>query len=317
MWKDQLPQDLKAQVDALVNEYPKSESVLSQLATYYTSLEQDKRRKTAPGKAKAGKAVQEEKLSNASTAKPEPSDSVAGGSSNGTVKSEVVSKHILNYTGPIDVNETIFELPGLSYISPVRRKLNLVFHLYIAENNTPLPVLSVVNPTTKIPEISVTNLSSAIKLCLIVPILGNSTVSTKKDTVMLALWLHDEAAVTTGKNDPFICTLNLDVVKKQLMAAGKIPEHAEAQISASGSDSDAIKPINELIIDFLQRQFNLCGVKLINFLPSTNPGKNSLNMNDDNVICLSQNADTKNDLVVKKCLQRFEGRCTFTCVHVP
>lgn len=287
-WIDQLPSELQKGVNSLIKEYPKSEPVLLLLAAHYTSNSPDKRRKTNLGKVQQAlpKSKKEDGV------KTEQEGSLAG------PKVEVVSEHVLNINAPINANEVIFELPGLSFLSPIRRKLNLVFHLYISSENTALPVLSVVNPSTTIPEISVTNLLSAIRLCVIVPILGNSTVSTKKDTVMMALWLHESAALTDGKNEPIICTLNLDQVKKQLMADGKIPAHAEAQILGIDSDPNAIKPINELIIDFLQRQFNLCGVKLINFLPSANLGKNSLNMNDDNVICLSQNSDTHNDLVM-------------------
>ncbi|KAM9903002.1 hypothetical protein OXX79_003634 [Metschnikowia pulcherrima] len=288
-WINDLPSDLQESVKALLSDHPQSEPVLSQLAAHYASEAQDKRRKTNSGRAR--KASQKAKPKN--SAPP-----AAGSPSLGLTKVEVVSKHVLNITSPIIANEIIFQLPGLSFLSPARRKFSLVFHLYMGEDKIPLPVLSVVNATTEIPEISVTHLSSATELCLMIPILGNSTVSTKKDTVMMALWLKDAAAVTDGKNEPIICTLNLDVVKKQLTDAGKIPPHAEAQFSLSNTDNEAVKPINELIIDFLQRQFNLCGVKLINLLPSASPGKNSLNMNDDNVICLSQNADTHNDLVM-------------------
>ncbi|OBA22276.1 Rtt106-domain-containing protein [Metschnikowia bicuspidata var. bicuspidata NRRL YB-4993] len=291
-WIDDLPSKLKDQVRALVAEHPNSEPVLLQLASHYGCVVPNKRKKPNLGKVQQTP----KKLPGNNSVKPEPNNT--GVASGGPIKTEMLSQNVLNITSPIKADETIFEMTGLSFLSPLRRKLNLLFHLHMSENDKPLPVLSVVAPATNIPEISVTNLHSAIKLCLIIPILGNSTVSTKKDTVMMSLWLDDSAATSAGKNDPIICTFNLDLVKKQLMADGKIPAHAEAQVLLASSTSDAIKPINELIIDFLRRQFELCGVKLISFLPSAMPGKNELNMNDDNVICVSHISDTHNDLVM-------------------
>lgn len=282
MWIDDLPPALKAKVSALIQAQPSSEALLTELHNHLTLA---KKRKVSD-KPKPSQSSQPATATNGAPVPPA-----------GPTRVEMVTQHILNISGPISPNEVIFELPGLSFSLPNRRKLNFLFHLFIGENNTPLPVLSVVNPANNIPEMSLTNLQSAIRLCVLMPILGNTTVPTKKDTAMLCFWLHKEALAPGAKDEPIICTLHLDSVKKQLVKDGKIPPNAEAQIAHMESTPDAIKPINELIIDFLQRQFSLCGVKLINYLPSTNPTRNTLNLNEDNAIFLSQKSTAVNDFL--------------------
>lgn len=274
MWTDDLPAALQAKVAALVQAQPDAAPVLAELHGHLS-----KKRKTDKPKPK-----------------PKPTNGAAAPPPGPAVPVQRVSEHKLVILTPVSASEVIFELPSLSFSSPTRRKLNFVFHLYI-DNNTPLPVLSVVNPTTGVPEFSLTSLQSAVKLCVLLPILGNTTVPLKKDTAMLCFWLHQQALPDPARDEPIICVLNLDLVKKQLVKDGKIPPNAEALVAHVDATNDAIRPINELIIDFLQRQFSLCGVKLVNYLPSTNPQKNTLNQNDDNAICLSQRLNALNDLV--------------------
>lgn len=194
----------------------------------------------------------------------------------------------------IQDHEIIFELPLILFQLPIRKKLSLIFHLIIQPDNTPEPALSIANSATRVPEISLKNLQQSIKLCVLLPILGNSTITAKKNTGALCFWLHDLAV--TGKNEPIICQVNFDLIKKQLIKAGKIPADAESQLE-EGLD-DGIKPINEAIIDFLQRQFKLCHINLINYLPSSNPAKNKLTINTDNGIAVSMQANNENDLVI-------------------
>lgn len=305
MWIDHLPQELQAQAIQLVSEYPKSEEFISRLVDHFITEEQAKRRKVPSPEASA-------KTTPVPSVKPEEPLAYLG-----PTLVQAVSEFLLNITSKINSQEIIFELSALSFLSPIRKKLSLVFHLYINPQSVPLPALSLVNPATGIPEYTLTNLKTAVKLCMAVPILGNTTVSTKKDTVLLAIWLHDPAALNADKNEPIICALNLDVIKKQLVQAGKIPPNAESQISHISAKLEAIKPINELIIDFLQRQFSLCGVHLLNFLPSANPGKNVLNMNDDHAICVSANGSSHNDLVMATAYRRLKEGCLLLVLLSP
>lgn len=275
MWLSKLPKGLQTKVGDYVQNNPESEPVFAELVNFL-SPDPPKRRKVGrPRKDDGSNPV----------IPLVPCDPNA------------VLTHTVDIISPIDPSEIIFELPNLSFVSPMRRRLTLMFHLLVNSDQPPLPLLSVVNPTTKIPEFSIRNLHEAVKLCAIMPVLGNSTVSTKKDTAMLCLWFQDGAFLTLGKNDPFICTINLDTVKNQFVEGGKIPPDAEQELTAEEQRSNAIKPINEMIIDFLERQFQLCGVRLINFMPLMDPRRNSLNMNEDTAVCISQQATSANDFV--------------------
>lgn len=268
MWVDSLPAGLKAKISALVRAQPSSEAILHEL--YNHMLHENKRRKVSPSSDSA---------SDTTTTAPPVEEPPAA------VFPKAVDAPEPPRISPINPNETIFELSNLSFTSPVRRKMNLVFHLTIAPDNTPHPLFSVVNMATGIPELSVAELRTSIRLCCLIPILGNLTVPTKKNTAMLCFWLHI-------MNDPIICTFNLDLVKRQLAKDGKIPPDAELQVAHLEQSADSIKPINELIIDFLERQFSLCGISLYNFMPSAKPHKNQLSMNTDAAIAISLNGDS-------------------------
>lgn len=279
MWTDTLPVQLKARVNALIRAQPSSESILNDLHDHLT-LNQKKR-----------KIVNSPKVKTPETA---PVAAVPAG----PTQIEVVDQYNLRYSGPINRSEVICELPNLSFTSPTRRKYNLVFHLYIGSDNAPQPVLLVVNMATSTPEISLRNLQHSVKLCVLLPVLGNTTVASKKDTGMLCFWLHDHAALDKAKNEPIICIINLDLVRKQLAKDGKIHPNAESQVAHLESSDEGIKPVNGLILEFLERQFGLCGIQLNNFMPSSLPSKNALNMNADNSVSVSRAANSENDLVL-------------------
>ncbi|KAM9938822.1 hypothetical protein OXX80_001688 [Metschnikowia pulcherrima] len=259
-WIDELPSDHQEVARALLRNNPESAPSLLQLGTRLASEAKEKRRK---------------------------------------IQSEgVVSKHVLKIKRRIPACNTIFQLTGLSFLCPARCKFKLVFHFHVGEDKIGNIALSVVDATTEIPKISIIHPSSTTELFMMIPILGKSTNLKKKDTVMMVLWFKDAVAVTEGENEPILCTLDLDVVKKQLIDAKKLSPDAETHFSTSSTNKMALKPINDAIADFLSRQFGRFGVKLLNLLPSASPGKNSLNMNDEDVICLSKNADKHNDLVM-------------------
>ncbi|KAF3988756.1 hypothetical protein FT663_03844 [Candidozyma haemuli var. vulneris] len=270
-WVNDLPATLQSKINALVAAQPSSQQILDELHDHLTS---PKKRKTPAPRKQQPKVLPS--AGNGADKPPNP--------------------HHVKYTQPVNPQEIIFELSNLSFTSPIRRKYNLLFHLLISPDNVPHPVLSIVNLTSKVPEMSLTGLKSAVKLCMLAPILGNSTVSTKKDTAMLCLWLNEHAAFD-NKNDPIICTINLDVIKKQLIEDGKIPAHAEHQVGDEDDEGDAIKPINEQIIFFLQRQFGLCGIELHNFMPLARPMQNTLKVNADSAIAISTKGNTICDFV--------------------
>lgn len=276
-WIQTLPKDLQQQISLLVAGHPSSLPVLQDMYTYFSSTiaEQDEKRR----KTNEATEVKVERASSDSTG--------------GEVKPYV--------PGQINEQEIIFELPQISFQSPIRKKMNLIFHLLIEPNQQPKPVMLIALPTTYVPEISIHDLANLIRLCVLLPILGNSTTNTKRNIGLLCFWIHDTAAADPNKNDPIICQVNFDQVKKQLIKAGKIPPEAETQLKemhGSNESQDGIKAINEAIINFLQRQFQLCGIHLINYLPSSNPFKNKLTVNTDAGVAVSHKANLTNDLVM-------------------
>lgn len=276
---------LKARVNALVKAQPSSEAILNDLYEYLSQAPESKKRKAA--KQNLVEATKQVPVAQMPLAAP----------TSGPTQVEVIDKYNLKISGVINRSEVICELSNLSFTSPTRRKYNLMFHLFIGSDGVPQPVLSVVNITTGIPEISIRGLLESIKLCVLIPILGNTTVPAKKDIGMLCFWLNDDAALDKSKNEPIICIMNLDLVRKQLAKDGKIHPNAESQVAHLDSTNDGIKPVNGLILEFLERQFSLCGIQLVNFMPSALPTKNALNMNSDNSVSLSRLANSVNDLV--------------------
>lgn len=181
----------------------------------------------------------------------------------------------------------IFELQIISFQSPIRKKMNLVFHL-IEENHKPIPVLSIVNPLNQIPDFSIINLPKSIKFCIVFPILGNSTNTQKKSIISLLFWLNENCIKDTVKMDPILCHLNLDSIKKQLIKSGKLPIDVDNNFHDENNKSSLyLNSVHERIIDYFKRQFNLCGIKLIDYLPSEHFLKSKFLVNSDDVIALS------------------------------
>lgn len=297
MWTDTLPVQLRARINALILAQPSSEAILHDLYDHLSSPNEPKKRKVSP-------TISPPKTKNGAAGPVAPPVESVATEAVAPVPVEVVDHYKLKYSAPISRNEVICELSSLSFTSPTRRKYNLVFHLFIGTDGVPQPVLSVVNLATNVPEISIRNLLESVKLCVLLPILGNTTVSTKKDTGMMCFWLTDAASLDKTKNEPIICTINLDVVRKQLAKDGKIHPNAESQVAHVNATSDGIKPVNGLILEFLERQFNLCGIHLINFMPSPLDSKNSLTMNSDTGVAISQLANGIEDLV---CVGAYKG----------
>lgn len=268
-WLNELPQDLKEQILQIQKTCPESAPVFEGLHVYFRNeldAAEEKRRKISPG------------LDEGTPATSDPSSSNSG----------AISPH-----------EVIFELNQISFQSPMRKKMNMTFHLRIDENNKPTPVLLIVHPSTSIPEYSIENLSQLVKLCVLLPILGNSTNQTKRNIGLLCFWLNEEYVDQSYKGDPIICQLNFDTLKKYLIKSGKIPAEAESQLNEGLTEesNDGIKAISEAIISFFQRQFELCGIHLINYMPSSNPVHNKLTVNTDSGIALSLKADDTNNLL--------------------
>ena len=274
-WIDSLPNELAHDVRNLARVDDENASILLRL---YNHLTDTKRRKVSNGGSEPRQHPKQEN----------------GGDDDSPIK--YITEHQLLFEQPVDEKEIIFEIPQISFQSPIRKKLNLTFHLLLEEGKDPNPVLLAINPITSVPELSFTNLLQLIRLCVVLPILKMSTSDTKKNIGSLCVWFNDQASVDPSKNDPIVCQINFDVLKKHLIKTGKIPATAETHLD-DGSD-EGIRPINEHIINFLQRQFELCGVHLSNYLPSSDPRKNKLSMNQDSGIALSSKANTVNDMVM-------------------
>lgn len=293
-WIETLPDYLKQNISTVIQRLPESQQVFEQL---YDHLNTNKRQK--PNPSKTGK--------DAGT--PETA---------GVAKPVAAPSFHLKLTAPINASEVIFQLEQISFQSPIRKKLNLTFHLLMEPNAPPEPILSILNPATQVPEISVHQFQELIKLCMIIPILG-SLMTSKKKLAMLCIWLNDAS-------DPIICQLNFDLIKTQLIDAGKIPppepkqkkekkkkQEVKAETGAeseSGSESESetesesdTDPVHDAIIDFFQRQFQLCGILLVNYVPSSNPlasvNKNVLNLNQDSGISITSNGISDSFVMVE------------------
>lgn len=275
-WVDTLPEGLKGQVQELITTTPSSIPVLNELYQYLQLQHETKRRKIDGN--------------NSNNQNGETSKNVNNGDA-----IKMLSDYSISINRKLVEEEIIFELPSISFQSPVRKKMNLVLHL-LPENGAN-PILLIVNSTTLIPELSFIQLDKSIRLCAFLPILGLSTQDAKRNIGSLCFWLHDEAVIDPGKNDPIICQINLDLIKKHLIKTGKIPATVESQMEPQ-TQPQGIKPINEAIIQFLTRQFKMVGFNLINYLPSCNQNRNSLVINEDSGIAISHKANTINDMLL-------------------
>lgn len=281
-WIQTLPPSLKNKVQKLIDEKPEAGSIFTEIynhiiqsgtnssnATPSNDTQGAKRRKLGGAQtAKSGQLAQPDQPEQISEQQPE----ITGESG------------LINITSPINPQTIIFEIQLVSFQSPIRKRLNLTFHL-IEQHGTPLPILSIVNPQTNIPEVSVINLVKSIKLCILIPILTNSTNSKKKMIVSLCFWLNDSI-----KSDPIVCQINLDLIKKNLVKLGKLPSNIDNQFEINNEDQSSINlnPIQETIIDYFTRQFKLCGINLVNYLPGTTIFQNKFTLNSDGAIACTR-----------------------------
>lgn len=256
-WISTLPEPLRTLISGLVTSNPSSLPILTSLYAY---LDDNKRRKIAPAPVEKGL------LNTLDTSKPgftQLQDSL--------IKEETV----------------IFEINQVSFQSPIRKKMNLTFHL-VENKGEPVPILSIINPATKVAELLITELSKAIKLCCLFPIVGNLVTVQKKIVVNLCIWLHDEYLDNDSK-DPIVCQLNLDLIKKYLIKTNKLPANIEAQLSVPRDTKDLkLNAVHERIIDYYERQFRLCGIDLLSFLPCG--PLNQFSVNTDNAIAISNHS---------------------------
>lgn len=274
-WIQTLPEPLRTEILITVSKAPESFPAFSNLYNYLANQDVKRRKvesqQTEPP-AQEIKAVQP-------VAAPIPPQTPVTSSQPGTI----------TLTAPINPETIIFEISQVSFQSPIRKKLNLTFHL-IEENNQPIPVLSIINASKQIPELSLVNLRNSIKLCTLIPILGNSTNSVKKSIVSLCFWINDDLVDDKAYKDPIICQINLDIIKKQMVKDGKLPPDVDNKLQTDPQiDNLSLNPVHERIIDYFQRQFKLCGINLINYLPCSSLFKNNFTLNSDTAIALSTN----------------------------
>ncbi|KAI5968555.1 RTT106 [Candida margitis] len=266
-WLSELPSDLQHQITTITQQNPQSQQVFSEL---YTFLTDNKRRKT---------------------------DAAAENNGNGTGGYEELTP-----SSSVHPESVIFEIQQVSFSSPIRKRMNLTFHL-IEQNGQALPVMSIVNPANDSPELSFINLKHAIKLCLILPILGNSTNSQKKGIALLCFWIHDSYYNDSNvSKDPIICQLNLDMIKKQMIKNGKLPADIESQFDLSTYKNDVVlNPIQERIIDYFRRQFQLIGINLVNYLPCPTIFKNKYIVNEDTAVALTGERSINPTIIMVEC----------------
>ncbi|RCK57512.1 hypothetical protein Cantr_07010 [Candida viswanathii] len=195
----------------------------------------------------------------------------------------------------------IFEINQISFVSPVRKKMNLTLHL-IQNGESASPALSIVNPANNIPEYTFTDLEKAIKLCAFLPVLGSTTNPSKRGVCYLCCWMHDEfyPEDSTASKDPIVCQLNLDLIKKQKLRNGELPANFEAQFFHA-KNSVIIDPVQERIIDHFQRQFKMCGISVINYLPAESLFKNSYSLNKDDALSITINGSETPTIIMVNC----------------
>jgi len=299
-WIQTLPFELRTEIQIAVSKSPEALDVFSKLYNYLTEQDLKRRRveisqQQQPLGQLQQREAQPQGIHEAQPVQPKQEAHITQAPQPAQVPSDPPTLHptlqtgTITLTSPINPETIIFEIPQVSFQSPIRKKLNLTFHL-IEDNNQPIPVLSIINPTKQVPELSLVNLRNSIKLCTIIPILGNSTNSVKKSIVSLCFWINDDMVDDKAYKDPIICQINLDIIKKQMVKDGKLPPDVENKLQADAQiDNLSLTPIHERIIDYFQRQFKLCGINLINYLPCSSLFKNQFTLNTDSAIALSTN----------------------------
>ncbi|CAK9440218.1 uncharacterized protein LODBEIA_P43180 [Lodderomyces beijingensis] len=274
-WLSQLPNVLEIQVQDAIRRDPLSKKVFQELVTYFTD-EENKRRKLSGGGADHDGANGKD-ASVSGLEELEPSSSV-------------------------HPDSIIFEIQQISFSSPLRKRMNLTFHL-IEQNGQAIPILSIVNPANNAPEVSFVNLQHAVKLCVILPVLGNTTNPQKKCVASLCFWMHDSYYQDVNQSkDPVICQLNLDAIKKQMIKSGKLAADIESQFDlASYKNQVVLNPIQARILDYFKRQFKLCGMNLVSYLPCDTVLKSNYVVNEDTAIAMTLANSTFPCMIMVEC----------------
>lgn len=278
-WLNEISEEvLRNDLHALMQTTPEAIQVINRLYEYLGGSDANKRRKISGDNLEFNGSTEPERLDFG----PPPTISGSGG-------------NVINIESPLNPEEIIFDIQQVSFWSPLRKKLNLTFHL-IEFNGAPTPILSIVNPSTMVPEFSLFNLSQAVRLCVILPILGNSTNPQKKNVVTLCFWLVDGL-------DPIVLQVNLDQIKKQLIKQGKIPANIENSLNGKTGDESplTLSPVQDLIMDYFVRQFQLIGINLANYLPSSSSAlfANKYILNSDNAIAMATKDNASSMVIIE------------------
>lgn len=296
-WILQLPEELQEEIANVIKTNPQTINVFSKVHEYIISkdFESNKKRKLNYDDNKPEKiAFLESVIQQGTSPAPEPPH---------MPKPEPVSTNAhgdktnlkVDLDEEIHESQKIFEIPSISFQSPIRKKFDLVFHV-LEQGKLLIPTLSIVNLNTKKPEYSITNLKESVKLCFFLPILGNTTIASKKKIVSLCFFLDDKAALNPGKSEPIVCQINFDLMQKILLEREKM--HKPNVDEDDEPEDERTKPIEEAAMGFLIRQFKLCGINLTNYLPTSELRHNQLNVNSDLGIAVSSKANSINDLVI-------------------
>ncbi|KAI3405174.2 RTT106 [Candida oxycetoniae] len=283
-WISHIPRDLQERVHETIQKEPSSQQVFTDL---YTFLVEDSNKRRKLHSSNGQQQQQQEEEDNEESGFEETAGSAF---------------EELEPSSSVHPDSVIFDIQQISFASPLRKRMNLTFHL-IEQNGQAVPILSIVNPANDSPEISFINLRQAVKLCVILPILGNSTNAQKKGVSLLCFWMHESYYTDSNvSKDPVICQLNLDAIKKQMIKNGKLPADIENQFDVSSYKNDVVlNPIQERIIDYFKRQFKLCGINLISYLPSNTIFKNRFIVNEDTAIAITSGNSTSPSIIMVEC----------------
>lgn len=269
-WLGKLPTELRQKVELVIKQVPSLKEVFDDLYKYATE-DPAKRRKVS--------------------VKQESSDLEFNDDSG-----------IIHLSTPIDPQTIIMDIQQVLFQHPVRKRMNFVFHLLEREGE-PIPALLVVSPTTDIPEFTAVNLDKTIKLAILLPIVGNTTLPKKKNLASLCLWIDPARMGSTylqKGGEPIICQINLEQIKKVLVKAGKMPNNIEQQYDEKEENDVYLHPIQEHIVNYFTRQFGLCGIQLKNYLPCKD--SNVFNLNTDQALAIAPVSNpTHNVLIMTDC----------------
>lgn len=81
---------------------------------------------------------------------------------------------------------------------------------------------------------------------------------------------------------------------------GKLPADIESKF-ITPRDALPLNPIQERIIDYFKRQFQLCGISMMNYMPCVSIFRNTFSLNDDNAIAMNTDGASQPALVMVNC----------------